>query len=61
MPYDRDVYKANSFYGVTNLKPEDIFRMFGEYFEKNDVEVREELYKWVSEGNEEIEGNIRIA
>ena len=35
--------------------------MFGEYFEKNDAEVREELYKWVSEGKEEIEGNIRIA
>ena len=51
----------NSFYGGMSPKPKAIYCMFGEYFEKNDAEVWDALFKWVSKRKDEIEENIRIA
>ena len=50
----------NRFCQGRHAKPEGIYEMFGEYFDKNQVDVRNELFAWIDERLTEIEDNIRI-
>ena len=50
----------NRFVQGCRAKPEGIYDMFGEYFEKNQIDVRNELAAWINDRKVEIEDNIRI-
>ena len=51
----------NRFCQGRHTKPQGIYELFGEYFDKNQVDVRHELLAWIKERSGEIEDNIRIA
>ena len=51
----------NRFCQGRHTKPQGIYELFGEYFDKNQVDVRHELLQWIKERTSEIEDNIRIA
>ena len=50
----------NRFCQGRHTKPEGIYEMFGEYFDKNQVDVRHELLSWIKDHATEIKDNIRI-
>ena len=50
----------NRFCQGRHTKPAGIYEMFGEYFNKNQVDIRHELRNWVDGRSSEIEDNIRI-
>ena len=50
----------NHFCQGRHTKPAGIYEMFGEYFDKNQVDVRHELRNWIDDRVTEIEDNVRI-